>query len=542
MNRISRAVAAALALALLSVGPAFAQKDFKSAVALADKQITPALLRDYLTFVASDEMEGRDTPSRGLNTVAKFIALNLSRWGLTPMGGDGTYFQKIALARTKLEPEKSSASLGETALKPVVDFMPFPGGGSGTATGGVAYVGHGYFIKAKGIDAYKGVDVKGKILIVHGRLPSGISFRELRGLGKPGEDWMDPLTYAVKSGAVGLVYLAPVATAEDWKAYTDGMMRFSGRFNMKSEDSSPTLPTITVSPDTLGKLLDGDKRGVAEVIQERDSGQYAGAFDLGPVKKLTFTVTAGQETTMTQNVVAVLEGSDPKLKAEYVAIGAHYDHIGMRTSGTGDLINNGADDDGSGTVGLLSIAETLAKSPVRPKRSIIFVWHCGEEKGLWGSGYFVSHPTVPLKQVVAQVNIDMIGRSRMPGNDDPRDKELTGPDGIYVIGSTMMSTDLGTLCRQVNDNYLKLAYDFRYDDPKDPNQFFYRSDHYNYAKSGVPILFFFDGVHRDYHRPSDEVDKIDFVKMAKVARTVLVTVTEIANRPARLTVDKPLDR
>ena len=205
-----------------------------------------------------------------------------------------------------------------------------------------------------------------------------------------------------------------------------------------------------------------------------------------------------------------------------------------------DSINNGADDDGSGTVAVLAIAETLAKAAKRPKRSVLFVWHAGEEKGLWGSEYFNKFPTVDIKNVVAQLNIDMIGRSKKAGDTDTRNRSLTGPDSIYLIGSTMMSTELGELVNAVNKSFLNLAFDTKYDDPKDPNRFFYRSDHINYARKGIPIIFFFDGVHEDYHRAGDTADKIDYEKMEKVTRTIYMTTWEIANRPARFKVDKPL--
>jgi Zn-dependent M28 family amino/carboxypeptidase len=229
------------------------------------------------------------------------------------------------------------------------------------------------------------------------------------------------------------------------------------------------------------------------------------------------------------------------LKSEYVALGAHYDHVGSGCPPVGnDTICNGADDDGSGTTALLGMAEALSKSPTRPKRSVLFVWHCGEEKGLWGSRYFTEFPTVPLDKIVAQVNIDMIGRSKKEGDTNSRNAELTGPDAIYLIGSTMMSTELGELVNEVNKSYLNLAFDTKYDAPGEPNRFFFRSDHYNYARKGIPIIFFFDGTHEDYHRPGDTADKIDYQKMEKVTRTIYMTVWEIANRPARLKVDKPL--
>jgi len=254
---------------------------------------------------------------------------------------------------------------------------------------------------------------------------------------------------------------------------------------------------------------------------------------------LKLDLGARVEAVKTQNVVAIYEGSDPALKQEYVALGAHYDHIGLATAGT-DRINNGADDDGSGTVALLNMAEALVRGGVRTKRSWIFVWHAGEEKGLWGSRYFVEHPTVPLDRIVVQLNVDMIGRSKKPGDQAGANGSLTGPNEIYVIGSKMMSSTLGALSERVNKDYLDLSFNYKYDEPSDPNRFFFRSDHYNYAKKGVPIIFYFDGVHQDYHRASDEIAAIDFAKMERVARTIYATAYAIADQSGRPAVDRKL--
>ncbi len=170
----------------------------------------------------------------------------------------------------------------------------------------------------------------------------------------------------------------------------------------------------------------------------------------------------------------------------------------------------------------------------------MFVWHAGEEKGLLGSEYFNKFPTVDIKNVVAQLNIDMIGRSRKADDVNPKNKNLTGEAEVYVIGSQMMSTKLGEVTKSVNDSFLKLGYDYRYDDPKDTNRFFFRSDHFNYAINGIPIIFWFDGVHEDYHQPGDHADKIDYQKMEKISRTIFLTMWEIADLKERPAVDKQL--
>ncbi|MEO7658902.1 MAG: M28 family peptidase, partial [Pyrinomonadaceae bacterium] len=205
-----------------------------------------------------------------------------------------------------------------------------------------------------------------------------------------------------------------------------------------------------------------------------------------------------------------------------------------------DKIWNGADDDGSGTVAVLSIAEALAKAKTRPKRSILFVWHTGEEKGLWGAEYFNRFPTVNIKNVIAQLNIDMIGRSRKAGDTNPDNKDLTGENSVYVIGSEMMSSTLGSITKGTNDAFLKLNYNYKYDDPADTSRFFFRSDHYHYAVNGIPISFWFTGVHEDYHKVTDHPDKIDYPKMEKIARTIFLTLWELTDLKERPKIDKVL--
>jgi hypothetical protein len=508
-------------------------------------QITAAQLRDYLTFIASDEMEGRDTPSRGLDTAAKFIAFNMSRLGLKPAGDNGTYFQRIALRRYKIDGEQTRAEVGGQTFKFGNDFLAAqtPAGGALplVASGQLVYVGHGWIIKSKNMDAYKGVDVKDKIMIVSGSgFPNGVTRGDLR--GTRGVDWADPPTYAQMRGAKGIITIPGFQNLAFW----DRMRRnATERGNIavekfQTENAEQQVPTIIASLGMLNALFRGEPQSASGLFNHAVAGDAGAAFDLSASKKASFTVSGQAETMKTQNVVALLEGSDPSLKDEYVALGAHYDHVGTGAPVNGDNIYNGADDDGSGTTALLAIADALAHSRTRPKRSILFVWHCGEEKGLWGSRYFTENPTVPLERVVAQLNIDMIGRSKKDGDTSTTNAALSGPNEIYVIGSKMMSTELGELSERVNRSYLKLNFNYKYDDPSDPERFFFRSDHFNYARKGIPIIFYFDGVHEDYHQPGDSVDKIDFEKMQKVTRTIFMTMWELANAANRPRVDKQL--
>ncbi|HJU54742.1 MAG TPA: M20/M25/M40 family metallo-hydrolase [Pyrinomonadaceae bacterium] len=514
-------------------------------------QITAAQLKDYLYFVASDEMEGRDTPSRGLDLTAKFLATNLSRWGLKPAGDNGTFFQRIALQRVKLDAADTSLDVNGRKFSFGDGILAQPI--AGTASAPLVFVNHGWVVKAKNMDPYQGVDVKDKIVVVlGGGLPKGVTFADLSN-GKQGVDWITPDVYAETHGARGLIAIPNKQLLANWdrlrQNFTSAGTVTVEKFKQPNEGAK--IPRITISEKTLEALMQGEKQ-TAAVMLDRDQAEAIKAFDFSADKKVSLAVATQTEQIFTQNVVAIAEGRDSVLKNEYVAVGAHYDHVGTGAPGgagrapslkgdMSDSIWNGADDDGSGTVALLAMAETLAKNPP-PKRSVLFVWHCAEEKGLWGSQYFVENPTVPLDKIVTQINLDMIGRSRPEGDTNPANAKLAGPNEIYVIGSKMMSTQLGELSENTNHAYLNLKLNYLYDDPKDPNQFFYRSDHFNYAKHGIPIIFYFDGEHEDYHRPGDHPEKIDYQKMERVTRTVFVTLWELAERPTRPVVDKPLPK
>jgi Zn-dependent M28 family amino/carboxypeptidase len=229
----------------------------------------------------------------------------------------------------------------------------------------------------------------------------------------------------------------------------------------------------------------------------------------------------------TENVIAIIEGSD--LKEEVIVISAHYDHLGVK----GKKVYNGADDDGSGTVALLEIAQAFAEAKragYGPRRTIVFIAFTGEEKGLLGSKFYVSNPTYPLEKTVCNLNIDMVGRI-----DKAHEKDT---NYVYIIGSDMLSTQLHALNEKANELYGKLGLDYKYNDPKDKNRFYYRSDHYNFAKNNIPVIFYFNGVHEDYHRDTDEIHKINFWMLEKRARLVFYTAWLVANQEKRITVDK----
>ncbi len=558
------ALALAVALLTLPVAPPRAQQAQQANAAAAGasapsasfanarkdaEEITAAKMKEVLYHIASDEMAGRDTPSPGLDATAKYIAERLARWKLKPAGDDGTYFQKIELRKSEFDRAATRAELAGRAFTVGTDFYP-AGLGGGEVEGPLVYAGHGWVVKSKNVNAYEGLDVKDKIVVLAGTgsAPPGMTAPQVRAL--PSGDWEDPTSYLRRHGAKGVV-VVPANYDRVMRFATNMMSRGSYRVarfvdEATGEDAAAKAPAgpapvmIYPSQSMLDAIFAGEQATGADILQKGKEGAPLKGFALSPSKRLRLAVGLKTETAWTQNVVAVLEGRDKNLKNEYVAVGAHYDHVGVgRPDDKGDTIYNGADDDGSGTTGVLAMAEAFAKGK-RPKRSVLFVWHAGEEKGLWGSEYFTRYPTVPLQSIVTQLNIDMIGRSRAAGDTKPANRMLSGPDEIYVIGSRMMSTELASWSEGVNNAYLNLKFNYHYDDPADTERLFYRSDHYNYAKVGIPIIFYFDGIHEDYHRPSDTPDKIDYQKMEKVTRTIFILASEIANQTKRPTVDKQI--
>jgi hypothetical protein len=275
------------------------------------------------------------------------------------------------------------------------------------------------------------------------------------------------------------------------------------------------------------------KESSLESLKKKSNGFLIGKGQVTKTSKPVFTLNGElntqEERLTSSNVLAYIEGSDPRLSKEVVIITAHYDHIGVDHG----VVYNGADDDGTGTVALLEMAESFMeakKNGEGPKRSILIMPVSGEEKGLLGSDYYSSHPIIPLENTVADLNIDMIGR-----NDIGHEKDT---NYIYIIGSNMLSTDLHDANERANTKYTQLKLDYKFNSLSDPNQFYYRSDHYNFAKHGIPVIFYFSGVHEDYHQPTDDVEKIIFSKVEKVARLVFFTAWEISNASKRITLNQ----
>lgn len=488
--------------------------------------ITPTELRMHLEFLASDELGGRYTLSPNFGIAARYLAAHLEAYGFRGAGDHGDFLQTFEVVSAKPDPANSALTItvgGKTSNYGFGDFYPLGATATASASGPIVFVGAGISSPAQKHDDYAGVDVHGKLVLIAGGTPSGIDASKL-GPNEQGEG------AARAHGAVGVLQL-PSQRLADFMKNKGFAERFAGRETVRlARDSEGKLPTLTLGPDLADKLLALAGLNLKAVYEAAGKKQSLEPRALDGAASARIDIAVQPARTTTQNVAGILEGTDPQLKNEYVIFSAHYDHL--KTGPKGEIYH-GADDDGSGTTAVLAIARAMSLN--RPKRSVLVMFHAGEELGLLGSEYNTDYsPAVPLDQMVVDLNIDMIGRSKPPGDNDQLDEHLTDANTVYLVGSNRISKELHQISEETNSQFQKLKLDYYYNDPSNPERIYFRSDHWNYAKHGVPIIFYFDGTHVDYHQPTDTVDKIDFTKLTQITRLVFETGWRIANLDHRL--------
>ncbi len=466
--------------------------------------ITQEDLSRHLHVVAADSMEGRLTGKPGQKKAARYIANHFESLGLqapVPAEEGNSYFQKFNYVNRSWEEVYIKASQDEFRF--IKDF--YVRGNSLRQEEFQAEAIFGGTIDPKEVPQE---NLQGKALVC---------------FIKGGDDTPQTLQSLRQTQATAIM----VITGDDQQGYEDKLAYeeryiktpYKGLSGANRKDQV----IFYLSPSAAARMLNTTPE---LLMSNREAfGKFKSAKPLKIKAEMKEEIQFSSE-----NVLGFLEGSDKK--DEILVITAHYDHIGAR----GDEINNGADDDGSGTVTVMELAEAFTQAKAEgkgPRRSILFMTVAGEELGLYGSRYYTDiDPVFPLENTVADLNIDMVGRI---GGDY---QETNDPNYVYLIGSDKLSTDLHELSEAVNQTYINLKLDYKYNDENDPNRFYYRSDHYNFAKNNIPIIFYFNGTHPDYHRPTDTVDKIHFPKMEKIGRLIFHTAWEIANREQRLVVDK----
>jgi hypothetical protein len=505
-----------IALLLCTALVTHAQQAQQKALSL----ITEDELRLHLNFVAAEETQGRDTPSPSVNIVARYLATMAQRYGFKPIMPDGSYFQNIPLEVTSFSPSKSRLRVLSSA-EDINFYFPesFLARNAGSWGGEIVFVGYGLGVPEKEWDDYGKLNLAGKVVVMlEGQLPEGHPLRT------------DRAAAATRNSVPrtrGASLILTVISPEREKDMASRGAGFQMRPNPAMLSTYPTQIPRTQQPPTISPGSADIRHEVATRILGISQGELDAMFAAiasgkqvpGKVldKRAELSAVAEKRPDNSPNVLAVLEGSDPALKSEYVVLTSHHDHLGLR-NGKG---MDGADDDGSGVVGMIEIAEAL--SVERPKRSVILAWFTGEERGLWGSHYFVNNCPVPLEKISANLNLDMISR-----ND---------PNSLFLIASNNLSTELDGSIRAMNEKYSKLKFDYVYNDRNHPDRFYYRSDHYPFIRMGIPGVWFFCGTTPDYHTLNDTIERVDFKKMEKVTRLTYLVTLDIGNKPSLLKLD-----
>jgi Peptidase family M28/PA domain len=490
--------------------------------------ITPEQLRSYLTVLTSDSLEGRETGTIGNIKAGNYIARQFEEMGLPKVGAEGSHQQRMVYTNESWN--QLGMAVNAQTYRNMFNFYAFPSTNGVLAdkkitASEVVFLGYG--IDDAAYSDYKGVDVKGKIILINQGEPINSDSISLISKDKKGSAWVSgpkKIETAFQKGVKAVLIIDP-KIAE----HVQSNRRFFSRNVIGDVEKAEGkwANNVFISPDIAKEIIGSNSKKYAKTRAKCEKGKPK---SLVLPCNLTLTMDKFFNQLIGSNVLGYIEGSDPVLKNEIVVVSGHYDHLGKR----GDLIYRGADDDGSGTSGVINIAKAFneaKKQGVGPRRSVLCMLVTGEEKGLLGSKYYTTHPIFPLANTVADVNIDMIGRV------DEKYEKANNPNYIYVIGADKLSSDLHKINEEMNAQYTKLALDYTYNDENDPNRYYYRSDHYNFAEQGIPVVFYFNGTHADYHQPTDTIDKINFEKMTKIAQLAFYTTWEIANRDERLKVD-----
>jgi len=494
--------------------------------------ITAADAKELVHALASKEMEGRETGEPGQRKAADYIAAQFKAAGIPAKADRNSYFQKIILSNDSWT--DIGLKVGDQTFKNRTDFYVFPAFNPDKpliSLKEVIFVGYG--IDDPKYSDYGKADVSGKAVIFYDGEPmddkgnsliTGNSYRSNWSV-----DWRKKVQTAKQKGAV-IAFIIDTKFAENIK----NNRKLTSTYGWKPVASDPDkqaneyINNMFVSPETAKIILGSKSDKADDAIKELLGGEK-----FKPLKvKSKIEVRLDKESKRLEgaNVLAVIEGTDEKLKKEYVFVTAHYDHLGMADS---TVIYYGADDNASGTAGVIEIARAFQEAKTKgvgPKRTVVCMLVSGEEKGLLGSKYYVEFPLFPLDQTCVDVNIDMIGRidDRHPNN----------PNYIYSIGSDRLNPELRDVSENANQLYTKMEIDYKYDSKDDPNHYYERSDHYSFAEKNIPAIFFFNGTHPDYHRPTDTVEKINFDALAKRAQLAFYTAWDIANRPDKLRARK----
>ena len=507
-----------LSLIIVLSIPVSAQK--KKLVQKFANTITAGGLREHLEKLAGNNMEGRATATKGQQKAAAYIQEQFVKLGLKPGVANG-YQMAFPVFRDSVT--EASITVNGTNYIPDSDFGVFTDNNHACDLKFSEVVFAGYGIHTAKYDDYKDLDVAGRLVVVYSGEPKKDDKYLISG-NKNQSQWSFPpakVDVATKLGAAGLLI---IETNFPMKLYN---YKLSNPDITAFEFYQP-VNTFFIS-EKIASAIFKEKYNEIKNKAGRDSLTSIDAAET----QIMLTYFRKQLELQSTNVLGMIEGTDKK--NEYVLITAHYDHLGIK----GGEIYPGADDNGSGTATVIKIAEAFAKARDEgsiPRRTLVFMLVSGEENGLWGSYFYTSHPVYPLEQITVNLNMDMVGRTDFEYN-----KDKDSVNYIYVIGDDKLSSELRPINESAN-KITRLKLDYKYNDLKNPKRYYYRSDHFNFASKGVPVIFYTDGEHADYHKPSDISDKINYDLLSRRAQLIFYTAWEIANKDSMLKRDLPLPK
>jgi hypothetical protein len=493
--------------------------------------ITGADLKKHLTIIASDEMEGRETGTPGQRRAAQYIESQFKAIGLKPAPALKGYQQLYPLYQDSLQSSELAID-GKTAVFGTDYIAPLNTNETGKFKG-KKLIFAGYGIDDPKYNDYEGLDVEGKIVVIFLGEPKKEGKYLISGTTRSSE-WTFPgtskkLATAAAHGAIGALIINPTMETFNQRAVENG--KKSGVYFPRDNGGSSKSVDFALLSHAYAKAIIGNNFDtLVKMVKLNQLIDKQWAFE--KKIKTAYSFKKMRSVIYASNVIGIIEGTDKK--DEFVFLTGHYDHLGKHDG----KLWYGADDDGSGTCAVIEMATAFAKAAAdgfRPRRTLVFMTVSGEEKGLWGSEYYSDHPVFPLEQTSVDLNTDMVGRI------DTERKTGDTLNYLYVIGHDKLSSDLPIINEGVNKKYTNLVFDYKFDDPNDRNRIYFRSDHYNFARKGVPILFFYDGMLKaDYHQPTDTVDKINWDLYEKRVRMIFHTAWEMANRDEMLKRDIPL--
>jgi hypothetical protein len=501
----------------------FVEFNFQPALSYEESSYT--YVKSNLEFLASDELEGREATSRGEKLAALFISEELEKYGVEPYGDSGSYFQDFNMVVTSYSPEsmisvilKDSSVNISNGADIVYSSRTLPGSEYSNKEYEMVFAGYGIISENDNYNSYHNLDVNNRVAVVLPGVPetgdslklSSETIRKFRRSPKAKAE------AAKNMGAVGLIILPNDQMLKYWDYYSRSAN--SESFFLEEEfansEDEIDIPIIYFN-DTAREVLFAAEEEKDSFINLDNPLPKGLLFN----SRISLKYVLNIETRKSRNVIGLIKGNSSSYKGEYVTLGAHYDHVGIQNG----EVYNGADDNGSGTVTVLEAARQLAMSK-NNGRPVLVIFHSAEEKGLKGAKYLTNNSSF-IDSVIVHINVDMVGRESI--------------DSIYSIGASKLSSQFGEMVERVNASSANFVLNYKFDAPDDPNRFYYRSDHVHYANRNIPIVFFYDYMKEDYHKPSDTVDKINFEKIVRMTELIYNLSLELSNMNSRLVIDKP---